>query len=93
MAARNARRNPVSRTPQMTMDVAYVQALLDDQDPKWSWSRLAREMDMSKSTIGRVADYLTLPGGDFIFALQAVFPEHKDRLWAVAPAHLQKRAA
>ena len=80
----------MSRTPQMTMDVAYVQGLLDDQTPKWSWSRLAREMEMSKSTVGRVADYLTLPGGDFIFALQDVFPEHVARLWVAAPAHLQK---
>lgn len=86
----------MSRTPQMTMNVEFVQNLLDDPSRGWSWSRLAREMDMSKSTIGRVADYLTLPGRDFIFALQAVFPEHVAFLWVVAPEHLQqpqKRAA
>lgn len=57
-----------------TMDVVYVQGLLDDR--KWSWSRLAREMGMSKSTVGRVADYKTLPGRRFIFALLDVFAEH-----------------
>lgn len=81
----------MSRTPQMTMNVAYVQGLLDERT--WSWSKLAHQMEMSKSTIGRVADYITLPGRDFIFALQDVFPEHVAHLWVVAPEHLQQRAA
>ena len=62
-----------------TMDVAYVQDLLDHR--KWSWSRLAREMGMSKSTVGRVADFKTLPGRKFIFALWDVFPDHRDDLF------------
>lgn len=62
-----------------TMDVEFVQDLLDHR--RWSWSRLAREMGMSKSTIGRVADYKTLPGRKFIFALFDVFPEHRGELF------------
>ena len=54
-----------------TMDVEFVQGLLDQR--AWSWSRLAREMGMSKSTVGRVADFKTLPGRKFIFALFGVF--------------------
>jgi hypothetical protein len=61
------------------MDVEFVQNLLDDLE--WSWSRLAREMDMSKSTVGRVADFKTLPGRKFIFALFDVFPSCRDQLF------------
>lgn len=62
-----------------TMDVEFVQGLLDHLE--WSWSQLAREMGMSKSTIGRVADYKTLPGRKFIFALFDVFPQYRGELF------------
>lgn len=67
----------------LTMNVRLVRRLLDERE--WTWTDLARAMGMSKSTVSRVAAYSTRPGRRFIFALQGVFPEHREELFVPAP--------
>jgi len=69
--------------PDLTMNVEYVRKLLDERD--WTWSDLANAMSMSKSTLSRVVKYRTLPGRQFIFALQGIFPDHGAELFAPVP--------
>lgn len=67
-----------------TINVDRVKELLDER--QWTWADLAREMGMAKSTIIRVKSYKTTPGTDFVFALEAVFPEcSRDELFEPFP--------
>ncbi len=65
-----------SPAPDLTMDVAVVQGLLDERG--WTWANLADRMGVAKSTVSRVVRYQTRPGRKFIFALQDVFPGRQD---------------
>jgi hypothetical protein len=58
---------------EMTMDVVFVEELLDRRG--WNWARLIREMGVNKSTMNRVVRLETLPGRKFIFALIRVFSD------------------
>lgn len=69
---------------ELTMNVALVRRLMDERG--WTWSHLAKQMGMSKSTVSRVANFDKLPGRKFIFALQQAFPGQDDLFVPAAQA-------
>lgn len=69
----------IDSTDEMTLNIDLVRHLLAKRG--WTPAELARQMDMSKSTVSRVMSRQKQPGRVFIARMRRVFPEQRDALF------------